>query len=255
MSAIELGHIPEETQEPLLQRVDPRIRVVACVLFSLLCISLSRISNLELCLFFAAMCGLAARLPLLATLKRMASLDGFMIFVVGFLPFTVPGQTLTTLAGWPVSQEGLLRAGQILLSANAVVLMVLALVGSMDESQLGTALHRLHAPGKFVQLFLFTVRYIDVLKLEYQRLRTSMKVRGFRMGFNIHSWQSLGYLFGMLIVRSLDRSERILIAMRCRGYTGEFRMLGAVRASTLLDVTFAIGMAALCLILIVLDQA
>ena len=255
MSVIDLGLPPDDIDGPLLQRIDPRVRMLACAAFALLCVSLNHVIGLEFCLVLACACGFAARLPLLNTLKRMASLDGFMIFVVGFLPFTMAGQTLTTLAGMTISFEGMVRAGQILLASNAVVLMILALLGTMDESEMGEAMRELHVPRKFVQLFLFTVRYIDVLKLEYQRLRTSMKVRGFRMGFNLHSWQSIGYLFGMLIVRSLERSERILIAMRCRGYTGEFRMLGRSRTLTWLDGMFGICLLAFAVAMTLLDYA
>ena len=34
-----------------------------------------------------------------------------------------------------------------------------------------------------------------------------------------------GYLIGMMLVRSLERSERILAAMKCRGFTGRIPLL------------------------------
>jgi cobalt/nickel transport system permease protein len=56
-------------------------------------------------------------------------------------------------------------------------------------------------------------------------LRIAMRVRGFRPGSNRHTWRSLGYLVGMLLVRSLERAERVRAAMLCRGYTGQFPAL------------------------------
>ena len=70
-----------------------------------------------------------------------------------------------------------------------------------------------------------TVRYIEVLGQEYRRLRTAMMMRGFRMRCNVHTWRSVGWLFGMLFARSIDRAERIGEAMRCRGFNGEFPVL------------------------------
>ena len=67
-----------------------------------------------------------------------------------------------------------------------------------------------------------TVRYIEVLGREYRRLRTAMAVRGFRMRCSLHTWRSLGHLFGMLFARSFDRAARIGAAMRCRGFDGSF---------------------------------
>jgi cobalt/nickel transport system permease protein len=92
-----------------------------------------------------------------------------------------------------------------------------------------------------VHLFLFTVRYIAVLGREYQRLRTAMKARGFRMRCDLHTWRSIGYLFGMLLVRSLERSERILAAMRCRGFQGDFHPLTPVGTPGWRDYAFAGG--------------
>jgi cobalt/nickel transport system permease protein len=52
-----------------------------------------------------------------------------------------------------------------------------------------------------------------------------MKVRGFRPRMSGHAYRTYGYLIGMLLVRSFDRSERILAAMKCRGFHGHFHVL------------------------------
>lgn len=67
---------------------------------------------------------------------------------------------------------------------------------------------------------MFTIRYIDLLRREYLRLHVAMRARAFVARNNRHSWRSFGYLLGMLLVRSHDRSERILWAMKCRAYHG-----------------------------------
>jgi cobalt/nickel transport system permease protein len=68
---------------------------------------------------------------------------------------------------------------------------------------------------------LFTVRYLDVISREYKRMRKAMKARAFIPRNSWHTWRSFGYLVGMLLVRSLERSERIYAAMKCRGYCGK----------------------------------
>jgi cobalt/nickel transport system permease protein len=90
----------------------------------------------------------------------------------------------------------------------------------MDTVLLGRALARLGAPDKLVHLYAFTIRYLDLLHREYARLRTAMKARAFRLRGDRHSWRSIGWLFGMLMVRSVERAERIMAAMRCRGFDG-----------------------------------
>jgi cobalt/nickel transport system permease protein len=73
------------------------------------------------------------------------------------------------------------------------------------------------------------VRYIGVLFDEHQRLRTAMKARAFVAGSNWHTWRSYGHLLGMLLVRSMERAQRISGAMRCRGFNGKFHLLTPVK--------------------------
>ena len=90
-------------------------------------------------------------------------------------------------------------AAVIALKANAVVLAVTALIGTMDAVTLGHALAHFHVPQKLTQLMLFMVRYFDVLGREYARLRAAMRVRCFRPAMNGHSYRTFGYLVGMLL--------------------------------------------------------
>ena len=111
------------------------------------------------------------------------------------------------------------------MKANAAVLAVAALIGTMDAVTLGHALAHFHVPPKLTQLMLFMVRYFDVLGREYARLRAAMRVRCFRPAMNGHSYRTFGYLIGMLLVHSFDRSERVLAAMKCRGFCGRYYLL------------------------------
>lgn len=208
-----------------LQARDPRLRVVMAVLFACLVVTLDRFPSLLAALALAAGFAWTARLPWGPSLRRMAAMDGFMVLVLVTLPFSMPGTPLFTLWGLEASREGLLEATRIALKANAIVLALLGLLGSLSAGVLGEALGRLGLPDRLVQLLLLTVRYIDVLYCEYHRLRLSMRARAFKAGNNLHTYRSIGYLMGMLLVRSLERSERILAAMKCRGYDGRLYSL------------------------------
>ncbi|MBN2751667.1 MAG: cobalt ECF transporter T component CbiQ, partial [Rhodospirillaceae bacterium] len=170
-----------------------------------------------------------ADLPPIATFKRVAMMDGFIIFMLVLLPFTTPGEAVLTVAGFPASREGFVLAGRIALKANAVVLAAMALVGTMEPVTLGHALYRLKVPENLVLLMLFTVRYIEVIHQEYQRMRLAMRARGFRPANTCHTYKSLGYLIGMMLVRALERSDRIRAAMKCRGFSGRLEILDTLR--------------------------
>jgi len=224
---------------PPVQRLDPRLRIVAAVVYAVVCVSLSSVWLLTATLLGSAALMLAARLPLAKTLRRVVAMDTFIIAMIAFLPFTMDGTPMFSLFGFPASYEGLIRATEIALTANAVVMALLALVGSMEEVTFGQALHGLKVPPNLVHLMLFTVRYIDVLRQEYQRLRQAMKCRGFRPGTNSHTYRTFGYLVGMMVIRAMERSERILDSMKCRGFTGQLPML-ARHSMTGYDLAFAL---------------
>lgn len=219
-------------------RLDPRGRVVVVVLFAILVVSLHDFRALGAAVAVGAVALLTARLPLARTLKMVATMDGFIVFMLVMLPFTTPGETLFTLWGFEGTREGLYKAIEIGLKANAVVMVLLALVGTMETVTLGHALHHLRVPENLVHLLLFTVRYIEVLHQEYLRLRTAMKARGFRARNDRHTYRSVGYLLGMMLVRALERSERILGAMKCRGYEGRLHILAEHRFAAR-DAVFA----------------
>lgn len=225
----------------LVSRLDPRSRVLAAGMFAVLVVGVNTLPTLGVAVALSMAAAVLARLEPGPTARRLLAMDGFMVLALVMLPFTVPGDTLISVGGLDASRQGLLQALVILFKANAVALMVLALVGSMDAVALGQALRRLGVSEKLVHLYLFTVRYLEVLHREYRRLRTAMRARAFAMRTDRHTWQSIGYLFGMLMVHSLERSERIVAAMRCRGFDGTFPTLGEPTRFQRPDGVFAVA--------------
>jgi cobalt/nickel transport system permease protein len=104
------------------------------------------------------------------------------------------------------------------------------------------AAQSLRVPGFLVQLTAVTYRYSHLVAREFVRLRTALRVRGYRSGTNLHSYRVAGRALGTLLVRSAERAERVGQAMRARGFDGRYRTLSAFR-TTALDVTMFMVMA------------
>lgn len=236
-----------------LRRVDPRWRIVAAALFAVMVVSLTDLLALSVAFVLAFIAMLHVKLPPGPTLKSMIAMDTFMIFLIVSLPFTTPGDPFWSIWGFPATWQGLNLAVQIGLKANAAVLALLVLVGTMSPVTLGHSLARLKVPPMLVHLLLFTVRYVEVLNDEYRRLRIAMRTRGFKIGTNLHSARSIGYLLGMLLIRAFDRSERILCAMKCRGFRGEFPIMDELSFDARREYTFAALMAGVGAVLIGLE--
>lgn len=209
-----------------MNRLDPRTRIIAAGGYALTVVAVdalaAKLAALMLALLLSLFVGFSPRV----LLQRLMALEIFLLVLVVVLPFSMPGAVAFNFAGFSATHEGMLRAAEIATSAMAVALAVLALLGSMSPIVFGHALSRLKISNKLVQLFLFAVRYTEVLRDEYARLRLAMRARSFRPGSNFHTWRSLGWLIGMLLVRGLRRANRIHDAMVCRGFVGRFPQVG-----------------------------
>ncbi|MCB9958091.1 MAG: cobalt ECF transporter T component CbiQ [Rhodospirillaceae bacterium] len=252
------GPLVAEELRDLFAGIDPRVRLVAACLFCLACVALGGFPALVMGLVIALAALVAARPPVRVVLRRMMAVEGFMLLILVMLPFTVPptgaGDVLLSWGGLTASGSGLMQAARIILKTTIVVLTLTALVARLEPLEFGRALAGLGCPAKLVTLLVLTVRYFDVLRRDLIRLRRSMQVRGFRARANWHSLRSVGYLIGMLLVRSFDRSERIIAAMRCRGFTGAFP-LDRMAPLSPQDFGFAVMAACAAIACLILDHA
>lgn len=205
--------------------VDPRSRLLVALAFAVLVAVANKPVAALVALAIAVGCaGLSGLGPKLI-LRRLVPLNLFMLLLIALMPLTSGGREIGSLGPLRYGEDGLRLALTIAVKGNAIVLMLVALLGSLDVNTVGHALSHLHVPDKLTHLLLFTVRYLDVLRREHGRLSAAMRLRGFQPGANMHTYRTYGHMIGMLLVRSLDRSERVVAAMKCRGFRGHFYLL------------------------------
>jgi cobalt/nickel transport system permease protein len=205
-----------------IHRLDPRIKLLAAFLFSVII----SVSDSFFPLFFAFTMAsallAAARLPLKTILLRLLFANLFIFLLWIFIPFTIKGETLFQLGPLAVSREGLLYCLLLTVKSNSIIIILITLTATMPVFTMGRAMGHFGVPAKIVNLFIFSYRYIHAILLEYKRLKEAMDIRGFRPKTNLHTYRSYAYLVGMLIVKSHDRAERVHSAMICRGFQGKF---------------------------------
>jgi cobalt/nickel transport system permease protein len=204
---------------------DPRLRVIAALAFALITVGLDHVLSTALALGLSLGLVLATGLSARHLAQRLLALEGFMLIVLLTLPFTTPGPPWFELGSLGASTAGRDLALMILFKANAVVLALTALVGTLEPAALGQALGRLGVPDKLTHLLLMTIRQIHLIHVEFIRLRQAMRARAFVPRTDRQTWRAYGWLMGMLLVRSLARAERLMDAMRCRGFRGRLYRL------------------------------
>ena len=154
-----------------------------------------------------------ARIPLSYLGRRLA----FFLPMVLILSISVP-LAAGFERGWEIMWG-------ILFRSTVAFLAVVWLVNVMPFDQLLVTLRRLHAPAVLVSMLAFMYRYSFVVWNELEKMQTARKARTFGRRRAWSGWKTLAQLLGMLLVRSLNRAERVYGAMRARGWDGRVRVL------------------------------
>jgi cobalt/nickel transport system permease protein len=205
-----------------LHRLDPRVKIIVAILFSIMVALTDKYTLLTGGLLFAIGAVAVARLRAKEIISRLLVVNSFIFLLWLMLPFTFPGKNIYTLGSFNISQEGIKSALLITIKSNAIILAGIALLSTSSIFNLVHALRHLHFPDKLTQLFFFTYRYTQTIHSEYIRLNNAIKIRGFKPRTNFHTYRTYAYLIGMMLVRSYDRSKRVYNAMLCRGFKGKF---------------------------------
>lgn len=226
-----LDHLPQPDSP--LSRLDPRWKLAAFILASVSVALVQTLPAAVLALAGALLLVALGRLPLRWYVARLGALALFLSLFVLLLPFLVDdGGPSLKLGRWQVSWYGLRVASVLCLKALTLLSVVLVALTTAPLSATLKAAHALHVPGLFVHLVMLSHRYIFVVGAELSRLRTALRVRGFRNRVSGHCYRTIGHVAGTLLVRGSERAERVSQAMRCRGFDGRFRSLAEFRTTT-----------------------
>ena len=115
-------------------------------------------------------------------------------------------------------------AGAILARNSLAFLAMMVLANVTPFPRLLAAMGRLGAPAVLVATLHFMYRYLFVLADELGRMAQARRARSFRRAGRL-DWGLLTGLIGVLLLRSLERGERVHAAMVARGWDGTIRGL------------------------------
>ena len=211
---------PFATGTSFFHRRDPRVKLIAAASLSLvLALTTSFITAISGCLFTGLLL-ILSRPNVIPVLKRIAAVNSFTVFLLITLSFTYGGDRTTDLQFFPFSPDGLRMAVLIALKSNGILFCFLALLATSTTVNLGHGLEKLGMPRKLIFLLLFSYRQLFIIHQEYTRLQRAAKLRGFIPVNSLHTYRTYAYLFGMTLVKSWNRSERVQQAMVLRGFNG-----------------------------------
>ena len=191
-----------------------------------------------------------SRLPLTYLLHRLPYPGLFIVAMVGLLPW-ISGETVIWQWQWfALRLEGLQIAALVAGRFLAIVITGFILLGTTPFLDILKALRSLGLPALLTDMTLLTYRYLYDIAGQLATMQQAMRLRGYGIFKQTvrQQWGWLGALFGSLLLRSYERSQRVYKAMCLRGYgqgmnlsnTGVSRPLnGVTRLATSLTLVAA----------------
>ncbi len=226
----------KEIAGSLLSRWDARWKLCSILLAMVIVLTLRSSVVLGCGMAFVATLLAIGRITVTTVLQRLGWL------CLNLAPFLLV-MCLFVEQGWQVALLILLRT--ILIAG-----LILVLVLTSSASSLSAAAQQLGVPSILIQIFVLAARYARVFISELQRVRMALFCRGFRMQTTGHTFRTLGYTAGTMMIRGADRSERVADAMRTRGFRGAYQSLNELKTTSRDVVGFAVVVAVMFLLLV-----
>ncbi len=200
----------------------PPLKIIAALFVTMMGVSVARPETV----LFLVMLGqgwlFIGRVPVLFFWKRLRLMAPFVLFSFLFFPLYEHGRTIDLFGMVPVSLNGVEKAlvycGRLLFAVQTLTLLFYRMPAQLFFQSLA----RIKVPVIFVELALFTLRYMELFRAEASSMLKSVRSRGGRWGtwFSVRAYATLSKLVGSLFLRSFRRSERIYMGMLSRGYQG-----------------------------------
>lgn len=210
-------------QDHLLSRVDVRIKLLVTLILLGMVISYQGFFLPGLVLSISFVMSLLIKIPLRVFLLRFAepALVSLILLVLkcffsGKDPFFSIAWGGLTLSAY---RDGLIEGLRIVSRIQAAVSIVALLGFSTTFIELLSGLSWLRVPKGLIEIAIFAYRYLFVLSEEAMVIYQSQKIR---LGYStlFRGIGSFVTLWGSLVLKAFEQSERITATMVQRGYDG-----------------------------------
>ena len=224
-------------KDTAIHRLHPLVKVIATIFYLGVIASFSRyeVTSLLPLVLFPAVILAGADLPVGSVMKRVALVQPLIIGIGILNPLfdqiQVSIGSIVIAQGW-ITFFSLMIKGWLTVSAG------LLLIATTGMDKLAGALRLLKVPKLFVLQLLLTYRYIAVLLDEAARMQRAYQLRApGQKGIDRSAWGSFA---GQLLLRTFDRAQRVYVAMKLRGFTGDYHTGDCHRVSYQ-DLAYLVG--------------
>ncbi len=193
-----------------VHRLHPVFKLAATLSYIVCVVSVGRLNfpTLSPFFFYPALLMAFSGIPVRAVARRALLALPFALFAgVSNLFFEPMANGLASLV---------VLVEKTLLTVSAVVI----LMATTPSPKLFASLRLIGIPKALVTVLMLTLRYLTLIASEAGRMARAYRLRaGGEKGIRM---KDMGSFVGQLLLRSVDRAERVYAAMKLRGYDGAF---------------------------------
>jgi cobalt/nickel transport system permease protein len=208
----------------LMQAIHPIAKLVAIAAMIISALFITRLFYLLIIcivpIFFAA----ASRISFKQFLTRTLLIPLLMATVSIPVLFLTPGNPIWTTnigsVNFMITAEGITRFLVFTIRIWFCVATLSLLILSTGFDKTLKLLTVLHVPSLIIQLFSLTYRYFFVSIHEAQSILIAKEARTYKnkKTINVQALKDLGTILSTLFIRTYERSERVYLAMKARGF-------------------------------------
>lgn len=205
-----------------LHRLDPRAKLLTTLLYIITVVSFNKytVTGLLPFVLYPVVLISVGDLPVSNLLNKLLLVAPFALLIGLFNPLI--DHSVQLHAGpWKIT-GGWISFFSLLIRFTLTVGTVLVFISLTSFNGLCFALERFRVPSVFIMQLLFLYRYLFVLMEEALRMSRARTLRS--SGSSATGMRVYGSLIGHLLLRTLNKAERIHLAMRCRGFDGHIRI-------------------------------
>jgi cobalt/nickel transport system permease protein len=210
-------------QDTAIHKIDPRAKLLVVLSFILTVLSFGKYEISHLIPFFIFPIYLLSygNIPIIYIIKKIVIVSPF-VFMIGIFNPIIDRNIVIHFADFGIS-GGWISFTSILIKFILTVSTAFTLIACTGFYNICFALNKLGVPKIFSSQLLFLYRYIFVLAEEGARMIRARNLRSFNgKGKGIKSY---GPLLGNFFLRTINRAERLYLAMSCRGFDGNIKVM------------------------------
>jgi len=240
----------------LLQRLDPRVKLLTLVLFAVTASLVHSVWLLVALIGLTIALAAACRLSVTSFQRKVWASAGLLAFLVALpsaLSVFTPGEVVVSLGPLSLTEQGLMGVATLVTRVVASAGFALLVIWTMRWADLLRALSAMRMPDVVVATLAMTQKQILTLLRTVEQIHLARESRTLTLGTTRENRAWVTERMAFVVRRSIKTADDIYDAMLSRGFTGAMPSLVRLRMRAR-DWAWTAASVALCIAVVALDN-